>query len=290
LAVGCGGSSPVAVTQLAIDRQTGTAATVLRPSQATLRCDQTALATGFLRNAPGPACALVHLGAVQKVAANQRPRRACRQVYGGPQSAHITGTIDGQRVNLTVTRTDACGAADWQTLEPLLGDPQRPDVPNATIAPTTATVPPITYTMKRGDNLTVLARRFGVSIAAIVAINHLANPDHLAEGQRLVIPPVPPIRFVIAPPAAQGGDEFQLKLTGAKPSETITFEIDAPGRKYTGPPHTASADGVVTAIYHSSASDTAGAYAVIAKGNQGTTAHASFRVDRASTTQTAPIP
>ena len=61
LVVGCGGSGPVAVTQLAIDRQTGTAATVLRPSQATLRCDQTALATGFLRNTAGPACALVHL-------------------------------------------------------------------------------------------------------------------------------------------------------------------------------------------------------------------------------------
>jgi LysM repeat protein len=289
--VGCGGSRPRVVTQLAIERQTGTAATVLRPSQATLRCDQTALATGFLRNTAGLACALVHRGQVQKVAADQRKRRACRQVYGGPQSAHITGTIDGQSVNLTVTRTDGCGTADWQTLAPLLGDPRRSDIPNEAIAPsTTSTVPRVTYQVKRGDTLTVLARRFGVSIAAIVAVNHLANPDHLAEGQRLVIPPIPPIRFVIAPPAAQGGDEFQLKLTGAKPSETVTFDIDAPGHKYTGPPHTASAAGVVTAIYHSSASDTPGAYEVTAKGNQGTTARASFRINPAPTTQTDTSP
>ncbi|MDP9331950.1 MAG: LysM peptidoglycan-binding domain-containing protein [Actinomycetota bacterium] len=244
-----------------------------------------------MRDTAGLACALVHRGAVLKVAASQRSRRACGQVYGGPQSAHITGTIDGQGVNLTVTRTDGCGTADWQTLERLLGDPQRSDIPNATIAPaTTSTVPPVTYQVKRGDTLTVLARRFGVSIAAIVAINHLANPDHLAEGQPLVIPPIPPIRFVIAPRAAQGGDEFQLKLTGAKPTETVTFEIDARGRKYTGPPHTASAAGVVTAIYHSSVGDTAGAYEVTAKGDQGTTAHAGFRVDPAATTQTDTSP
>jgi LysM repeat protein len=295
LAVGCGssrhgGPGAIAVTQLAIEKQTGAAAKALRPSQATLHCDDTAVATGFLRTTAGLACAFVHRGSIQQVAADQRSRRACRQVYGGPQSARIIGTIDSRRVDLTVTRTDGCGTADWQTLEPLLGDPQRPDVANATIAPRSTTVPPSTYLVKRGDTLTVLARRFGVSIAAIVAVNHLANPDHLAEGQRLVIPPVPPIRFVITPAAAQGGTDFQLEPTGAKPSEAITFEIDTPAHKYTGPPHTASADGVVAATYHSSVGDLAGAYNVIAKGNHGTTAHAAFRVNPDNTTPTDTSP
>jgi hypothetical protein len=98
---------------------------MLQPSQATLLCDGTAVATGFLRSTAERACALVHRRAIQQVAINQRSRRVCSQVYGGPQDAHITGTINAKPVNLTVTRTDGCGTADWQTLEPLLGDPQR---------------------------------------------------------------------------------------------------------------------------------------------------------------------
>ena len=39
--------------------------------------------------------------------------------------ARVTGTVQGERVDMTVTRTDGCGTADWQALEPLLGDPQR---------------------------------------------------------------------------------------------------------------------------------------------------------------------
>jgi LysM repeat protein len=289
--MGCSTSGPSVVTQLTIERTTGTGATVLRPSQATLRCDGTARATGFLRNAAGPACALVHRGAVQQVAADQRSQRLCGQVYSGPQSAHITGTVDGRRVDLTVTRTDGCGTADWQTLEPLLGDPQRQGGPTARGAPSTAatttTAPPITYEVKRGDTLTAIAKRFGVPIAAIVALNHLVDPDHLVAGQSLVIPPVPPVQLVITPPEAQVGARFHLTLTGAKPSEIITFEIDSPDNTYTGPPHAASADGEATATYQSSVGDTAGTYTVVAKGNQGTTAEASFRVDPAGTGQTA---
>jgi hypothetical protein len=108
-----------------ISRQTGTGPSVLLPSHATLSCDGAAHATGFLQHAAGPACALVARGVVQQVAANQRSRRVCSQIYGGPQSAHITGTVGAERVNLTVNRTDACGTADWQTLAPLLGDPQQ---------------------------------------------------------------------------------------------------------------------------------------------------------------------
>jgi hypothetical protein len=122
--VGCASTSSAA-THLVISRQTGTGPSVLLPSRATLSCDGTAHATGFLRNAAGPACALVARGVVQRVAANQRSRRLCSQIYGGPQKAHITGTIGDQGLNLTITRTDGCGTTDWQTLAPLLGDPQQ---------------------------------------------------------------------------------------------------------------------------------------------------------------------
>ena len=114
-----------ATTRLVITRQTGAGPSVLLPSQATLSCDGGAHATGFLQNAAGPACAFAARGVVQQVAANQRRRRVCSQIYGGPQRAHLTGTVGGEHVNLTITRTDGCGTADWQTLAPLLGDPQK---------------------------------------------------------------------------------------------------------------------------------------------------------------------
>lgn len=46
----------------------------------------------------------------------------CTQIYGGPETAHITGTIDGQTVDIRLDRTDGCGIDRWQRLAPLLGD------------------------------------------------------------------------------------------------------------------------------------------------------------------------
>ena len=187
-----------------------------------------------------------------------------------------------------MTRTDSCGIADWQTLESLLGDPQQQGGPPATspTAATSTTAPPIAYQVKPGDTLTSIAKQFGVPAATIVAFNQLADPDHLVAGQTLLIPRVPAVQLVITPSDAPPGTRFELRLTGAQPSEAVTFEIDSPDSKFTGPAHAASADGVVTTTYQSSAADTPGTYTVVAKGDQGTTTQATFRVDPTSTGQT----
>jgi hypothetical protein len=39
---------------------------------------------------------------------------------GGPQTAHITGTWQGQRVDATFRRTDGCEISRWRTMEPVL--------------------------------------------------------------------------------------------------------------------------------------------------------------------------
>ncbi len=46
----------------------------------------------------------------------------------------------------------------------------------------------ILYTVRRGDTLTAIARRFGVTINAIVLANGLVNPNRIFAGQRLLIP------------------------------------------------------------------------------------------------------
>ncbi|MBT2389937.1 SSI family serine proteinase inhibitor [Streptomyces maoxianensis] len=44
----------------------------------------------------------------------------CTQQMGGPQTAHITGTWQGQSVDAVFSRTDGCEISRWQTMEPVL--------------------------------------------------------------------------------------------------------------------------------------------------------------------------
>lgn len=47
--------------------------------------------------------------------------RQCTQIYGGPETAHVTGTIDGERVDRRFTRTNGCEIADYTRAAGLLG-------------------------------------------------------------------------------------------------------------------------------------------------------------------------
>jgi len=157
---------------------------------------------------------------------------------------------------------------------------QTSSAPPTTAANTTTTAAPVSYQVQRGDTLSSIAKRFSVAVDAIITANHLTDRDRLTEGQVLVIPPAVPVTLDVAPPAGTPGSTFQLKLTGAKPSEAITFEVDSPsGGTFTGPPHTASTDGSVTAKYQTTPQDVPGTYAVAARGTEGTAAQSSFQVN-----------
>ena len=66
-----------------------------------------------------------------------------------------------------------------------------------TAAPTASTAPsesagpsssPVSYVVQRGDRLSDIAAQFGVTVDAIVELNHLDNADHIEAGQVLLIP------------------------------------------------------------------------------------------------------
>jgi hypothetical protein len=40
---------------------------------------------------------------------------ACSEIYGGPQTATISGTIKGHKINSVFSRTDGCQVARWNT-------------------------------------------------------------------------------------------------------------------------------------------------------------------------------
>jgi len=65
---------------------------------------------------------------------------------------------------------------------------QRLTVRRAAPAAKPAPPNPVTHRVSSGENLTVIAKRYGVTIAAIVEANGLSNPRYLRVGQQLIIP------------------------------------------------------------------------------------------------------
>jgi len=48
------------------------------------------------------------------------PRRACTEIYGGPERARVTGTIAGREVDRRFSRTNGCDISDWERAQPLI--------------------------------------------------------------------------------------------------------------------------------------------------------------------------
>ncbi len=177
-------------------------------------------------------------------------------------------------------------SADRRAQTPTSRAPSHRPRPTTTRPTTTTTGPPFLYQVRPGDSLSGIASKFRVAVAVIMARNHLTNPDLLREGQRLHIPAAPPLSLTITPPQSRAGQAFHFTLTGAEPSETITFTIVSPTGQYTGGPHT-TLDGTVNAIYQTTVGDPAGLRTVLAVGDMGTRLTAHFVVTPTAST-TAP--
>ena len=53
--------------------------------------------------------------------AEEPPRdRVCTQIYGGPETARVRGTIGQRRIDRRFSKTNGCEIADWERAEPLL--------------------------------------------------------------------------------------------------------------------------------------------------------------------------
>jgi hypothetical protein len=83
--------------------------------------------TGIYLAAPvaTAACAAVLADpeAKRRLTEGRQKEVACTQQYGGPATAHVTGTFAGAPVDTTFDRKDGCGIGDWDHLVALLGAP-----------------------------------------------------------------------------------------------------------------------------------------------------------------------
>jgi LysM repeat protein len=97
-----------------------------------------------------------------------------------------------------------------------------------------------THTVAAGENLTWIARRYAVSVSAIVAANAIGNPNRIFAGQRLRIPgtqapaaPAPAVAPAAAPPsqttqAPKAPTSAPARSHTVQPGENLTWI----GRRY----------------------------------------------------------
>ena len=91
-----------------------------KEAKGTLKCEEgSAEGGGFLESSADEHCRAAR--GLEKLLTTQPPKdRVCTQVYGGPQTARITGTFGAQDVARSLARSDGCQIADWEQADALL--------------------------------------------------------------------------------------------------------------------------------------------------------------------------
>ena len=72
---------------------------------------------------PDPAAACAQLSGQPDPFAELSADTMCTQLFGGPQTARVTGRWAGEPVDLELSRTDGCRIAQWDRLGALLPGP-----------------------------------------------------------------------------------------------------------------------------------------------------------------------
>ena len=74
---------------------------------------------------PEPAAACARILRMDAPFEPLAPDRICTEQYGGPQTARVTGTWQGEEVDLELSREDGCAISQWDALVPLVPEAGR---------------------------------------------------------------------------------------------------------------------------------------------------------------------
>ncbi len=72
---------------------------------------------------PDPEAACRALDELKQPFAPAPTDQACTEIYGGPQTARVTGTFRGQPVDMEFSRTNGCEISSWDALVAVLVEP-----------------------------------------------------------------------------------------------------------------------------------------------------------------------
>ncbi len=86
-----------------------------------LACSDNAVdSASTLPNAAGACTRVLELG-TDFFLAKPDPNKMCTQQYGGPETAEVTGTINGQKISASFSQVDGCEIARWNAVQPIVG-------------------------------------------------------------------------------------------------------------------------------------------------------------------------
>jgi hypothetical protein len=108
IGTGTGGSGATSGLQVSVDRGDG------EQLQWSLECDP----AGGTHPDPEAACAAIeaNLDVFEPLAADV----ICTEIYGGPETARVEGLWAGERVVVTLSRTNGCEIDRWDRWQPVL--------------------------------------------------------------------------------------------------------------------------------------------------------------------------
>lgn len=91
------------------------------PQNYTLVCTDGAPAAESKHPTAAAACTALKKNPSLLTPAPTKTDQACTLQYGGPQTAKVTGAVDGVEVSLSFSRTDGCQIALWDAASSILG-------------------------------------------------------------------------------------------------------------------------------------------------------------------------
>ena len=104
-------------------------------------------------------------------------------------------------------------------------------------APVARAEGPTTYVVQAGDTLGAIAARHGTTVAALVSLNGLTNPNLIYPGQRLSLPGADVAEEPTPPPAAEAGlaaPFTRVTLSNPRPGQgqtvLVTVALDRPAQ------------------------------------------------------------
>jgi murein DD-endopeptidase MepM/ murein hydrolase activator NlpD len=101
-------------------------------------------------------------------------------------------------------------------------------------------LPPLkNYLVQRGDTITSIASRAGISPETLVQANHLPSGDSLAVGLRLVVPPIDGTMITLktGQTVAELADAFQVNPAAVTSINRVALDSPAPGEVFIPAPY-----------------------------------------------------
>lgn len=121
------------------------------------------------------------------------------------------------RVN-NITNQSRIFSGQVLTIPGLTVPDSSPQVENPLVAGT-----PITHTVQRGESLSIIAQRYGVTVSDILQANNIANPNRILRGQQLQI------WTTQAQAAPAEPQNLAPELVEVPPPHTMTRHVVQPG-------------------------------------------------------------